>query len=108
MAIEISTEAQAELSKMVSTVGWIGDAFGYDSARYVEAAETLMVAYHKILTLGGKIYRDSDLSLICHNDYITYGISFHKNDDDEFDVINWIGDKPEKVKVCSGFWSVNS
>jgi hypothetical protein len=90
MAIEISTEAQAELSKMLSTVAWIGDTFGYDSARYVEAAETLMVAYHKILTLGGNVYRDSDLGLICHNEHITYGICFHMNDDN------------------SGFWSVNS
>jgi hypothetical protein len=76
----------------------IGEWYGFDSTFYAKASESLSLVLVRLLELGGHVMRDGDLDLICKNDFITYGVNFHRirTDDD------MIGD------IIPGTWSINS
>ena len=108
--INISEQAQQEISNMFSTVNWIGSYYGFKSDQYVAASESLMMCYHKMFALGGNIHRDSDLNLICSNEWITYGVNFHRDTNFQgFEIVkyNEAGDA-NTVTIWPGTWSVNS
>jgi hypothetical protein len=108
--ISISESAQKEIDNMFSTCNWIGSYYGFKSDQYVSASQSLMVSYHKMFALGGTINRDSELNLICHNEWITYGVNFHRDTTFHgFEIVKYGEDgKPNIVTLWPGTWSVNS
>lgn len=107
--LTFSPEAIAELEKIRQRIAHIGEAFGERSTEFVSASVSFNNSMLAMIRLGGKVYRDSDLNLICHNEWITYGVNFHSK-------YYVAGEEPEivleyaKIGVDArpGTWSVNS
>jgi hypothetical protein len=100
-SIEFTEDAERVISAMRDRVAVIGAYFGDNSPEQAAAATSLTFALANMIRLGGKVTKDGELSLLCWNDHITYGVNFHRKfreaTEDEFD-----------GKHLLGTWSVNS
>lgn len=93
--VHLTEEAARTITAMESRVAAIGRQYGDQSPEYVEALQSLSRVLATILRLGGKVFRDDELSLVS-NSFITYGcIFFAKRNGDERDPL-------------LGTWSVHS
>jgi hypothetical protein len=108
--ISISEAAEKEIDNMTFTCNSIGNYYGFKSDQYISASDSLMHSYHKMFALGGTVNRDSHLNLICHNDYITYGVNFHRDPDFHgFEIVKYdLDGKPDIITIWPGTWSINS
>jgi len=94
--IEITDLALAEIDAMRNRVHELRLSYGEDSPEYKNAMNSFGHVMHKIMILGGTIFKDGELSLVCSNDYITYGVV-------------WFGDRnADSLTPESGEWSVHS
>jgi len=94
--IEFTDLALIEIDRMRDRVREIGYCYGENSEEYLKAVDSFAHVMHKIVVMGGTIWKDSDLSLVCSNNFITYGVV-------------WFGDKNDNEFMPeTGEWSVHS
>lgn len=80
--VHLTEEAAKVVTAMESRVAAIGRQYGDRSSEYVEALQSLSRVLATILRLGGKVFRDDELSLVSHS-FITFGVIwFSKRDGD--------------------------
>ena len=94
--IKFTEQALAEIDEMRNKIHDIRNAYGEESPQYIKATTSFAHVMYKIIALGGTIFRDANLSLLGHNNYITYGVI-------------WFGDKNgNDLYPETGEWSIHS
>lgn len=98
MQLELTDDAQKTIIAMRDHLANVRYQLGETNKDYCKMAASLAFSLAQMLNLGGRVMKDGELSLICQNDYLTYGVNFtaSKFRDREF---------PESLL---GEWSVNS
>ena len=80
LVLAITEEAQNEMQNMRNHLARIRGTWGESSRYYREAAESLAHIQTQILSMGGKLWRDSELSLGGQSYYgMVYGVVFSKS-----------------------------
>jgi hypothetical protein len=95
--LEFTPDAEQTVAAMWDKVCTIGGYYGEMSPEYRAAVRSFAASMKSIVGLGGKVMKDGEYSLICHNEYITYGV-------------NWSPSTSEEIPFSGnpGTWSVNS
>jgi len=93
--LDFTNEAFDEFTNMRNHVLMIRNFYGLESPEFIKVSESFNNVVYNMVRLGGRIFRDGNLSLIAANDFITYGIVWFGNND--------IYDGPEV-----GEWSIHS
>lgn len=91
--IEITEQAEATINNMGNEVRRLRMQLGEDHPLTVKAATSLSLSLITMIGLGGHIGSDGEHSLICSNDFLTYGV-------------NYLGTRNNEHGA--GEWSVNS
>jgi hypothetical protein len=75
--LELTPEAMQTISRMRQRVEDVAMQYGHTSEEHIEMLRSYTNALENVLRLGGKIYRDAELSLLGVS-FITYGVIFHR------------------------------
>lgn len=94
--LQLTEEAVQTIGNMEGRVAQIGQMYGKHSSEYLTALQSLSQVLAAILRLGGKVFRDGELSLVS-NSFITFGVIFFAKRNDD-------GTRDELL----GDWSVHS
>lgn len=101
--VKFSPSATKELMNMKNHVLRIGEFWGRSSEEYTNASESLLQVIFSINSLGGTVWKDSDLCLMGSNDFIQYGVIFHPDRENRTKVFG-----THNEYVYAGDWSVHS
>jgi hypothetical protein len=91
--IEFTEQAMDTIRNMGNEVRRLQYELGEDNKHFIAAASSLSLSLIQMMNLGGKVMSDGEFSLICQNDYLTYGVNYTGTSYNEYD---------------AGTWSVNS
>ena len=80
MNIEITPEASLTIIDMWEEVLKVERRHGSGSPEAFKTHRSFGAVMKSMTGLGGKVMKDGDLSLICQNEYITYGVNFDHRD----------------------------
>lgn len=73
-------EAKIVITAMRDKCSEIGFAYGESSPEYTKTVRSLAYSITSMIGLGGHVAADGELSLICFNEYLTYGVNFSRSD----------------------------